>query len=182
MSTRIETPRLVVRTFEPGDAEAWVAMVNDPEVRRFLPPMPHATMETFQKAIEERHAMEHEIGYSMWAVDDRATGVFVGQCGIRPVEEGAVPEIELAYHYTRDSWNKGYGTEAAIAVLAHALGPVGLGRVIAVVMTENVGSWRVMEKAGMRYEGLADYFGLEGLKKYVAAREWWRPPDAPAGT
>jgi RimJ/RimL family protein N-acetyltransferase len=180
VSTRIETPRLIIRTLEPGDAEAWIAMVNDPEVRRYLPPMPHATMETFEKAIGLRHAMEHEIGYSMWAVDDKATGIFVGQCGIRPVEGDAGPEIEMAYHYIRASWNKGYGTEAAIAVLTRALGPVGLDRVMAVAMPENVGSWRIMEKAGMRYEGVANLFGLEGLKRYVAEREWWRPPGPAA--
>ena len=73
MSTRIETSRLVIRTFEPRDAGAWVAMINDPEVNRFLPPGPDATMETFQEALERRHAMEREIGYAMWAVDDKAT-------------------------------------------------------------------------------------------------------------
>jgi RimJ/RimL family protein N-acetyltransferase len=182
MSTRIETSRLVIRTFEPRDAEAWIAMVNDPAVNRFLPPGPEVTMETFQEVLERRHAMEHEIGYAMWAVDDKATGTFVGQCGIRPVEEDAGPEIDLAYHYTRASWNKGYGTEAVIAVLAHGLGPVGLDRIMAVAVPENTGSWRVMEKAGMRYEGLVDYYGLEGLKKYVADREWWRPPRDRSGT
>ncbi len=177
MSTWIETPRLVIRTFEPGDAAAWIAMVNDPEVRRFLPPTPERTMETFAEVLAQRRAMEREIGYSMWAVDVKATGAFVGQCGIRPVQEDAGPEIDLAYHYARASWNKGYGTEAVIAVLAHGLGPVGLDRIMAVAMQENTGSWRVMEKAGMRYEGLVNYYGLEGLKKYVADREWWRPPD-----
>ena len=176
MSTRIETSRLVIRTFEPSDAGAWIAMVNDPEVTRFLPPGPDATMETFQEALEQRHVMEREIGYAMWAVDDKATGAFVGQCGIRPVEEGAGPEIDLAYHYTQASWNKGYGTEAAMAVLAHGLGPVGLDRIMAVAMPDNTGSWRVMEKAGMRYEGLVNYYGLEGLKKYAADRQWWSPP------
>jgi RimJ/RimL family protein N-acetyltransferase len=182
MSTRIETSRLVIRTFEPRDAEAWIAMVNDPEVNRFLPPGPDVTMETFQEVIERRHAMEREIGYTMWAVDDKTTGTFVGQCGIRPVEEDAGPEIDLAYHYTRASWNKGYGTEAVIAVLAHGLGPVGLDRIMAVATPENTGSWRVMEKAGMRYEGLVNYYGLEGLKKYVADGEWWRPPHDRSGT
>jgi RimJ/RimL family protein N-acetyltransferase len=47
---------------------------------------------------------------------------------------------------------------------------------MAVAMPENVGSWRVMEKVGMRYEGTADYYGATGLKKYVAERDWWRPP------
>jgi [ribosomal protein S5]-alanine N-acetyltransferase len=176
VSTRLETARLVIRTFEPRDAEAWVAMVNDPEVVRFLPPSPDATIESFRDVIERRHAMEREIGYAMWAVDDKATGTFVGQCGIRPVDEGAGPEIDLAYHYTKGSWNKGYATEAVIAVLAHGLGPVGLDRIMAVAMQENIGSWRVMEKAGMGYQGLVDYYGLEGLKKYVAERGRWSPP------
>jgi len=69
--------------------------------------------------------------------------------------------------------------EAAIAVLAHGLGPVGLDSIMALVVPENVGSWRVMEKVGMRYQGLADYYGLKGLKKYVAERGWWSSPLVP---
>jgi RimJ/RimL family protein N-acetyltransferase len=48
---------------------------------------------------------------------------------------------------------------------------------MAVALPENVGSWRVMERAGMRYEGIASYYGLDGLKKYIAEREWWKPPQ-----
>jgi RimJ/RimL family protein N-acetyltransferase len=179
VSTRLETARLVIRTFEPRDAELWLALISDPEVTRFLPsPRPDPTMELFQRVITERLAMERERGHAMWAVDDKTTGTFVGQIGLRPVDQGAGPEIDLAYHYTRASWNKGYGTEAAIAVLGHGLGPVGLDTIMAVVVPENVGSWRLMEKAGMRYVGLVDYFGMQGLKKYVADRQWWRPPLA----
>ena len=189
MSTRLETVRLVIRTFEPRDGEVWVAMLNDPEVRRFLPPGPALTMESFRSAMEGRHAMEREGGYAMWAVEEKVTGAFVGQCGLRPVDSmqpqarTPVPaaddsrrEFDLAYHFTRACWNTGYATEATITVLAHGLGPLGLGCIIAVAMPDNVGSWRVMEKAGMRYEGLADYYGLAGLKKYTADPEWWRPP------
>jgi RimJ/RimL family protein N-acetyltransferase len=111
-------------------------------------------------------------------VEDKTTGTFVGQCGLRPVDEGAGREIDLAYHYTRASWGKGYATEAAIAVIGHGLGPVGLATIMAVVVPENIASWRVMEKAGMRFHGLVDYYGMKGLKKYVAAREWWRVPVA----
>ncbi len=178
VSTRLETARLVIRTFETRDAGPWLALVSDPEVRRFLPAGPTPTMADFPRVIAERQAMERVLGHAMWAVDDKAAGTFVGQCGLRPVDEGAGPEIDLAYHYTRASWGRGYGTEAAIAVLAHGLGTVGLDRIMAVVVPENAGSWRILEKAAMRYAGLVNYYGLEGLKKYVAAREWWRPPLA----
>ena len=45
------------------------------------------------------------------------------------------------------------------------------------VVPENVGSWRTMEKAGMRFEGTATYYDMPGLKKYVAERAWWSPPQ-----
>jgi hypothetical protein len=35
-----------------------------------------------------------------------------------------------------------------------------------------------VQKAGLRYQGLVGYYGMEGLKKYIAAREWWRSPLA----
>jgi RimJ/RimL family protein N-acetyltransferase len=179
VSTRLETARLVIRTFEARDAAPWLAMVTDPEVRRFLPSGPEPTIQDSERVIGERQAMERDLGHAMWAVEEKTTTTFVGQCGLRPVDEGAGPEIDLAYHYATACWNKGYGTEAAIAVLAHGLGPVGLNVIMAVVVPENVGSWRVMEKAGMRYEGLVDYYGMVGLKKYVAAQNWWRSPLAP---
>ena len=53
----------------------------------------------------------------------------------------------------------------------------GVYRVSAVCDVENVASARVMEKAGMRYAGLTDeYYGLKGMKKYVADRATWRAP------
>jgi RimJ/RimL family protein N-acetyltransferase len=178
MATRIETDRLVIRTFKARDGDAWVAMFNDPEVTRFLPGVA-ATMDTFRSALPARHAMEAELGYAMWAVEDKTTGAFIGQCGLRPastMDPDAGEEIDLAYHVISASWNKGYTTEAVIAVLGHALGSVGLDRVMAVALPENIGSWRVMEKAGMRYEGVAALYGLTGLKKYAAERAWWTTP------
>jgi ribosomal-protein-alanine N-acetyltransferase len=177
VSTRLETARLVIRTFEPRDADPWFAMVSEPEFGRFLPAGPTRTLESFQGVIEGRQAMEHELGYAIWAVEEKATGAFVGQCGIRPVDEGNGPEMDLAYHFRKASWNKGYATEAATAVLAHGLGPAGLDRVMAVAMPQNIGSWRVMEKAGMRYQGRVDYYGLTDLVKYLAERDWWTPPS-----
>lgn len=172
----METARLVIRAFEPRDAEPWVAMLSAPDFDRYLPPGPVATLEVFESGIERRHAMERDRGYTMWAVEVKETGEFVGQCGLVPVERIG-PEIELAYHFDKTSWNRGYATEVAIAVLAQGLGPIGLDRVIAVVMPENFASCRVAEKAGMRFEGIATYYGIVGVNKYVAERSLWSAPS-----
>ena len=173
---RLETERLVIRPLEERDADAWIEMLGDPEVRRFLPDFPPPKRDSVPDAIERRNRLERERGHTMWAVATKMDDRFIGQCGLVPVE-GEGPEIEIAYHYRPDSWGHGYATEAAVAVLSYGFDRVQLNRIIAVVMPDNVGSSRVLEKAGMRFEGLATYYGFDGVKKYVADREWWRPPD-----
>lgn len=170
MGIRLETARLIVRPLEPRDADEWLAMVSDPQVRRYLPPGPLPARDTFPGLMERRHTMERECGYALWAIEAKATGDFVGQSGLIPAE-GIGPEVEIAYHFAKSCWGKGYATEAAIAVLAHGLDRLGLERIIAIVMPGNVASCRVVEKAGMRFEGTATYYGIPDLRKYVAARD-----------
>jgi len=168
---RLETPRLVIRSFEPADAEGMLAVFGDPEVRKYLPPFPDPTIESMGKSVARRMAMERDHGHGLWAVERKDTGELIGDCGLMLVE-GTGPEVEIAYHYKQTAWNHGYGTEAAIACLDRGFGPLPLDQIIAICFPENVGSWRVMEKAGMRYEGMAMYYGLN-LKKYIADRSTW---------
>ncbi|MDP9321149.1 MAG: GNAT family N-acetyltransferase [Chloroflexota bacterium] len=172
---RLETTRLVIRSFELSDAAGMLQVFGDPEVRKYLPPFPDPTLESMQASVARRMAMERDHGHGLWAVERKDTGELIGDCGLMLVE-GTGPEVEIAYHYKQTAWNKGYGTEAAIACLARGFGPVGIEHIIAICIPENVGSWRIMEKAGMRYEGTANYYGLTGLKKYVADRTTWKPP------
>ena len=109
--------------------------------------------------MERRHAKARDLGYAIWAVETKETGAYIGQCEYYQYEaEGWEAESEIGDHYLPASWNRGYGTEAARAVLAYGFGTIGLDRVIARVVQENVGSWRIAEKAGMRFEGLATYY------------------------
>jgi ribosomal-protein-alanine N-acetyltransferase len=172
-SMRLETARLIIRSIEPGDGNAWVSMLNDPQVRRFLPPFPEVTLESFGETVERRRKMERERGYAIWTVALKETNEMIGQCGLLPAE-GKGPEIEIAYHFSSASWNKGYATEAVVAVLEHAFRSSALDRVIAIIMPENIGSQRVAERAGMRFDSIATYFDIPGLKKYVAECDSWR--------
>ena len=171
---RLETARIVIRSIQPGDGDAWVSMLSDPRVRRFLPPFPEVTLESFDDVIARRRKREHELGYTIWAVALKQTDEMIGQCGLLPAE-GKGPEIEVAYHFTSASWNKGYATETVVAVLEYAFQSTELNRVIAIIMPENIASQRVAEKAGMRFDSIANYFDIPGLKKYVAERDWWKP-------
>ena len=52
-------------------------MFNDPKVTRFIPGRAR-TLETFHIELEKRHAMEAELGYAIWAVDEKPTGTLIG--------------------------------------------------------------------------------------------------------
>jgi RimJ/RimL family protein N-acetyltransferase len=169
---RVETDRLVIRSAVLSDAAGLERLFSDPEVLRWLPPTTPWTRERAKQAVERRAQAERERGFSAWIVERKQDATFIGSCALQLVE-GTGPEVELAYHYLPTEWGKGYGTEAAIAVLRYGLTELGLDQIIAICFPDNVGSWRVMEKAGMRFVGMASYYGLEGLKKYVADRGTW---------
>jgi len=168
---RLETERLVIRSTVAADAPQLQRLFSDPDVRRWLPPGEPWTIERANEAIARRIALEREQGYAPWIVEKK-DGEFIGSVALQKVERTG-PEVELAYHYLPSAWGKGYGTEAATAVLAHGLRTVGLDEVIAICFPDNIGSWRIMEKAGTRFVGTASYYGLVGLKKYVARRGEW---------
>ena len=58
---RLETPRLVIRSFELSDAEGLLQVFGDPEVRKYLPPFPDPTLERMQAGVGRRMAMEHTL-------------------------------------------------------------------------------------------------------------------------
>jgi hypothetical protein len=89
----------------------------------------------------------------------------------RPADEGAGPETDLAYHYTKGRLEPRIRHRGGDRGDRPRPGPSGVPAIMAMAVPENIGSWRVMEQAGLRYQGLVDYYGMKGLKKYLAARE-----------
>src|SRR5215210_8943165 len=83
-----------------------------------------------------------------WGVVLKDDGAFVGACG---VDAGYAPEharAELGYVLAREHWGRGLMTEAVRAVIRFGFGRMGLNRVQARCIAENVAAERVMEKAG----------------------------------
>ena len=118
---------------------------------------PH-TLQRVTDEIAYQRAAQAERGWSVWAVERRADGRFLGDCGLQPLEHTG-PEVELGYDLHPDVWGQGLATEGAAAVVEAALGPLGLERVVAVVKPANAASRRVLEKAGLREAGRRGAYG-----------------------
>ena len=149
----LRTARLRLRAFAPGDEDAVHRYAADPEVCRFVTWGPNSTEDTraFVAEAVRSAAQAGERGAWTWAVV--LEGELVGTAGLT-VTSRENARGELGYVLRRDRWGGGVTTEAAAAVLGFAFGPAGLARVEATCRPENTGSRRVLEKIGMRREGL----------------------------
>ena len=156
----IETARFSIRPLAAGDVDAAHEIWSDPEVMRFIPSAPSASLEETRTRLERHMARSP----GLWAVTGRESGEVLGFCGLIAVE-GTGPEIEVAYHVMRRHWGRGVATEAAGACVEAGLA-AGLPRVIAFVVPENAASVRVLEKIGMRRDGMTHAYGLD-LARFV---------------
>ena len=159
-STRLETQRLTLRRFTSSDGPAIYRYMHDPVVTRWLPEgrLNKAGAQTFADKNAGRRPRA-------FAVVERASNELVGHMDFHPWFGSATYEIGWAIG--RPHQRRGYATEAARALLAHAFETLGCHRVIATCQPENVASWRVMDKLGMRREA---HF-RQGLLR--GAGEWW---------
>lgn len=177
---QIDTPRLIMRPFRPGDGPAHARMYADPEVTRFLPRGPFGPTETAERsrsALERFMAHWREHGFGVWAVLDRDTGVLVGQCGLSRVT--ALGEVELLYALVQARWRQGLAPEAGRAALDHAFRRLQLARVVALARADNRGSLRVMDKLGLVYERNVHVFGLDAVCYAVSRQRFLDGGQAP---
>lgn len=151
----LTTERLRLRPLTEADADPLAEVYSHPLVEAWIGP--HSRQRVADEIAYQR-AGQAERGWSVWAVERRADGRFLGDCGLQPLEHKG-PEVELGYDLHPDVWGQGLATEAATAVVGAALGPLGLGRVVAVVKPANAASRRVLEKAGLRERGRRGAYG-----------------------
>lgn len=98
-------------------------------------------------------------GYGPLACVERATGRLVGEAGLQLLEAG--PDVELTYTLAHDAWGQGYATEAAEAVLAWGFDGIRLEKIVAVAYPQNLASLHVIERLGMKPDGVRVCYGVQ---------------------
>jgi len=146
---QFETARLLLRPIEPGDAVAiFEGYAQDPAVTRYLAWCPHLSIADTQAYIA---SCLGEASLRTYVLLEPKGGQLLG-CLEMWLE--APHHVCFGYVLARPWWGKGLMTEALSAVMAWALQQDGIWRVAAECDVENLSSARVMEKAGLRREGI----------------------------
>jgi [ribosomal protein S5]-alanine N-acetyltransferase len=171
-----------IRALGPGDAEEYAELLR--RNKEFLQPYePVRSAEHWTRAGQtsqlEAAAAEWEIGAGYaFGIIDSTDGALVGRVALANVVRKAWQNATLGYWIDAGRNGRGLATEAARLAIAFAFTEVSLHRVQAGVMPRNARSIRVIEKIGLRYEGLAlRYLFINGVwedhRMYaITADEW----------
>jgi [ribosomal protein S5]-alanine N-acetyltransferase len=145
----LRTARLMLRPFTLDDAPAIERLAGAYEVALNTLLIPHPYPEgAAAEWIESHQQSFEEDKIQHFAID--AGGELVGAIGLIFKGEGVA---EIGYWIGVPYWGRGYATEAAQAVVRHGFETCGLQRIFAGHFVRNAQSGRVLQKAGMRYEG-----------------------------
>ncbi len=171
----VETERLVLRAFEPEDAPAVEREVSRVEVARMMA-VPHP----YPKNAAEEWIATTDPGRD-FAIVLREGGEVVGAITIEPSQQHK--RASLSYWCAVSCWGRGYATEAVCAIIQYGFGVLALNRLHAECHGDNPASRRVLEKAGMTFEGCLRQHSFrlgrfaDKLQFGILRDEWLRSQD-----
>lgn len=145
-----------------GDLDASAAMWGDPDVVRHIGGRPFTREEVWSRILRSL-GLWAMLGYGYWAVEEKATGRFVGDVGFADFHRDFTPSIEgipeMGWVLAPWSHGRGYASEAVGAAIGWAVSSLDAGELACIIDPGNAPSVRVAEKAGFREMTRALYKG-----------------------
>ncbi|MBI3822809.1 MAG: GNAT family N-acetyltransferase [Planctomycetes bacterium] len=161
----LETDRLILREFTPDDAEAFLTLCSDPAITRFVGGPQMKTLDQARAGLLERPIADYrKHGYGRWACVFKSTNQVIGFAGLKYLDE--LKEVDIGYRFLPAYWGMGLATEASRPVIDFGFTHVKLPRILGLVDQENTASIRVLEKLGLHFVEVIDYFHGK-VAKYV---------------
>jgi [ribosomal protein S5]-alanine N-acetyltransferase len=163
----ITTPRLRLREFADEDAVIVQRLAGDRRIADTTLHIPHPYPDGVAEAWIATRAVAWDMGQGLaLAITWRATDELVGAIGLNI--DAAARVAELGYWIGVPWWGQGIATEAVRALIDFGFTQLDLERIHAHHFARNPASGRVLQKAGMEFEGI----------RVDAIVKWGRPEDA----
>jgi len=151
MNIIFQSPHLYFREFTKDDVQLLFELNSNPNVIKYV----HESAPTLENIIEilqNNILQQYKLyGYGRWAIHLKSSNEFIGWCGLKYIKED--DEIDLGYRFNENFWGSGYGYEAAKATIDYGFDALKLKRIVATALPQNIASWKIMEKCGMKCLG-----------------------------
>lgn len=176
MKVALETERLVLRSWTDADVGPYFEHLETPDVLRWL--HKPRSKRSVASEIEEFADWEKRRGFTYWALERKSDRVLLGFCGLDRLDyvDKSCPvrnELEIGWRLRADAWGQKIGSEAAEVVMAFAFDVLKARRVVSRTEHGNFGSWKLMQRLGMRHEFALDH-GSDGAHRTVVYTIKWK--------
>lgn len=152
MSKILETDRLMLRPPRRSDAPVFYRLINDPQIAANTLGIPYPfSYEQALSYIQDQLDRINTGEYRAFALALKPENQFIGYARLALREDHQ--RAELAYWLGKAYWNNGYTSEAVACLVDYGFQRLHLNRIYALCFADNTGSARVMQKAGLVYEG-----------------------------
>lgn len=145
----LQTERLLLRAYTTDDLPALHGSLSDPVTMSFWPAV--FTLDESERWMQ-RNRESYAKGYGRVAVILQHNNEIIGDAGLQQYEIDGTLEYDLGYIIGSKYWNKGYGYEAAEAVMRYGFQELKLNRICVNMPVDHISSRRVAEKLGMVLE------------------------------
>ena len=149
----LETPRLILRRINLRDAEDIFAYSQDPEVARHVLWDAQKRLSEAKEFCRWQRRQYRQDEPASWGIVVKETGRLGGTIGYMEYKPDHAT-VEVGYSLARPLWNRGYMTEALKEVIEYTFSRMDIHRIECQHEADNPASGRVMEKCGMRREGV----------------------------
>lgn len=162
----LHTDRLLIRRLTLDDTDFIIELLNTPGWLQFIGDRNVRTKEQAVTYLENgpfKSYQQH--GFGLWLVADKVDGKPVGMCGLLVRDQLETPDI--GYAFLPAFHGKGYAFEVVSTVLSYAKNELGIKRVSAITLPDNVRSINVLQKAGLKFVKVFSFAGSkEDLQLY----------------
>jgi RimJ/RimL family protein N-acetyltransferase len=156
----IETARLRLRGHTLQDVASSVAMWADPVVTRFIGGVPSTEQQTWMRVLGYLGHWSL-MGFGYWALEEKATGLFVGELGFAKFRRDMTPSIrewpEIGWALASAMHGRGYAREALDAALDWGDAHLPGARTVCICNPDNARSLRMAQRAGYRALAAGSY-------------------------
>ena len=157
----LQTERLTLRPFRLSDLNASAEMWADERTVRFIGAETRSRSKIWQQ-IQRTMGSWALLGYGYWAIEDRATGKFIGEAGflegIREIEPPFIGIPEAGWVLAPEAWGRGLASEAVAAITKWGDAEFGDLGMVCIIEPSHTASCRVAEKAGFKLKAETTYF------------------------
>ncbi len=145
------TERLTISHFNVNDSAFVLELLNTPDWIKFIGDRGIKTLEDAKNYLINKIMVGYtEFGFGMYAVRLKSNLTTIGMCGL--IKREGLEDVDIGFAFLPKYNGQGYAFEAASATMNYATNKLGLKRIVAITIKENIHSIKLLEKIGLQFE------------------------------